>query len=137
VIAVLFFRFTIDQNIIDLKDTIFQQEEILKTVKPIIDESEIVDFKIKNIKELMKNQDRFKNQIEYILSIFPSSAYLTRFSVSDNEIVMNGDILDPNHLQAFFNRLKKEKKFAEVNLGTITKSEKGFTFALTLNNYKE
>jgi hypothetical protein len=136
VMSVLFFRFSIDQRIIDLKDEIYQQEEILKSVRPIIVESEIVDFKIKSLKQLISNQDKFKKQIEYILSIFPASAFLSKFSIADTSTVLQGNVLDPNHLQAFYNRLKKEKRYKEVNLGSIKRSEKGFSFMLTLNNFK-
>ena len=47
VISVLFFRFSIDQSIIDLKESINQQEEVLKAVKPILDETQRVDLKLK------------------------------------------------------------------------------------------
>ena len=137
VISVLFFRFAIDQKILDLKDTIIQQEEIIKSVKPIIDESEIIDFKIKNIKKLIKEQDKYKNQIDYILARFPSTVFLSNFSITDTTLSMEGLVSNPNHLQSFFNRLKSEKKYSDVNLSEIKRSENIFSFTLTLNNYKE
>jgi len=136
VISVLFFRFTIDQSIIDLKDTIVQQEEIIKSVKPIIDESEILDSKLKNIKELTKNQEHYKQQIDYLLSIFPSSAFLSKFIISDEVTSMQGEILNLTNLQSFFNRLKSDKRYSEVDLGEIKRSEKGFSFVLSLNKFK-
>ncbi|QQR63494.1 hypothetical protein IPH70_03205 [Candidatus Roizmanbacteria bacterium] len=43
VIGVLFYRFRIDQNIIDLKDSLDQKKEIVQAVKPLLDEAEKVN----------------------------------------------------------------------------------------------
>ena len=49
---------------------------------------------------------------------------------------MQGKILNPNHLQSFFNKIKFEKKYSEVTLGQIHRDDDGYTFTLSLKGFK-
>jgi len=47
VIAVFFYRFQIDQEIIDLKDELTQKQEIVAVSAPLLSEAQVVDVKTK------------------------------------------------------------------------------------------
>ncbi len=137
VISVLFFRFTIDQSIIDLKESISQQEEVLKAVKPILDETERVDAKLKKTKNILENQEAFQSQIDYLIPKFPETMFLSKLAFTKDTVQMEGAIINPNHLQSFFNKIKTENKYADVSLGDIQKGKEGFLFSMSLNGFKK
>ena len=136
VISVLFFRFTIDQRIIDLKESIGQQEEVLKAVKPILDETQRVDLKLKESKKLIETQDLFLYQLTYLIPKFPETIFLNNLALTKDTAQMQGRILNPNHLQSFFNKIKSEKKYAEVTLDQIHRDDNSYTFTMSLKGYK-
>ncbi|MDP3974625.1 MAG: hypothetical protein Q8P65_01400 [bacterium] len=136
VISVLFFRFSIDQSIIDLKESINQQEEVLKAVKPIIDETQRVDLKLKESKKIIETQDLFLYQLTYLIPKFPETIFLNTLSLTKDTAQMQGRILNPNHLQSYFNKIKSEKKYAEVTLGQIDRDDDGYTFTMSLKGFK-
>ncbi|MFZ2026464.1 MAG: hypothetical protein WAV30_04220, partial [Microgenomates group bacterium] len=59
VISVFFYRFKIDQEIIDLKDELQQKQEIVAVSEPLLKEAEIVDIKTKQTREILVDQARF------------------------------------------------------------------------------
>jgi len=136
VISVLFFRFSVDQSIIDLKESINQQEHVLKVVRPILDESQRIDAKIQEARVILRNQDLFRDQLTYLIPNFPSTVFLNELSFTKESVHMEGAILDPNHLQAFYNKIKKDNKYKEVLLSDITRSDQGYLFSMTLNGFK-
>ena len=54
VIYVFFYHFTVDQQIVDLKDTLNQKQEIVSVVAPLLKQAERVDSRIKNARALAK-----------------------------------------------------------------------------------
>ena len=56
--------------------------------------------------------------------------------MSKDTAQMQGRILNPNHLQSFFNKIKSEKKYAEVTLGQIQRDDDGYTFSMSLKGFK-
>ena len=137
VISVLFFRFTIDQSIIDLKESISQQEEVLKAVKPILDETQRIDAKLKKAKIILDDQDIFQKQLDYLVTKFPESIFLSTLVITKDSVEMEGKIINPNQLQSFFNKIKTENKYADVSLGDIQKGNEGFLFSMSLNGFKK
>lgn len=137
VISVLFFRFTIDQSIIDLKESISQQEEVLKAVKPILDETQRIDAKLKKAKIILGDQDVFQRQLDYLAPKFPESMFLSTLVFTKDSVQMEGKIINPSQLQSFFNKIKIENKYADVSLGDIQKGNEGFLFSMSLNGFKK
>ncbi len=135
VIGVLFFRFSIDQGIIDLKDSIDQKKEIINVVRPILAESEKIKKKEISIRKILASQDLFSNSLNYILSIFPQDVKLDDFTIGEDKMLLRGSTLNPQQLQAFHLRLKNEKKFKKITLSDIKRGEAGYTFSLSLENY--
>ncbi len=136
VIGVLFFRFRIDQNIIDLKDSIDQKKEIVSVVKPILAETEKIKTREDTIRSILKDQDAFSNSLNYVFSLFPETATLTQVQAEEDSLLFIGVASNPQHLQAFYKRLKEEKKFAQTSLTDIKRVETGYNFTLNLGGFK-
>ena len=90
VIGVLFYRFRIDQNIIDLKDSLDQKKEIVQAVKPLLDEAEKVNNQSIAIKKVTSEQERQISAVNYILSVFPEAVNLTTLNIDDNTYSLRG-----------------------------------------------
>lgn len=136
VIGVLFYRFSIDQSIIDLKETVDQKKEIVKTVSPLIAEVKKVDSQVTEIKKIVGQQDSQQKLLNYILSQFPASANLSQLSLDSDKVNLIGLSNNPKDIQLFYSKLKKDGKFASVNFSNIKKAELGYLFTLELEGFK-
>lgn len=135
VIGVFFYRFKIDQEIIDLKDELTQKQEIVLVSNPLLKEAQGADRKIKEIKAIIGKQDLVKQMIDYFLSIFPEKIKLNRLNVTENSLDFESTCSDPRIIKIFYDRLKKEKRFTKIELGSIQKSEIGFVAPFKLQGF--
>ncbi len=135
VIGVFFYRFQIDQRIIDLKESVNQKKEIVQIVLPLLNEAAKIDKKTTAIEKTLAEQNNFTSMFDYFLSSFPDSIVLSNMEVKDGSIMITGDAGDPKHLQAFYLILKKDNKFKEVTFKNIKKTEFGYNFVLFLNKF--
>jgi Tfp pilus assembly protein PilN len=135
VIGVFFYRFQIDQKIIDLKDGVEQKKEIVKIVLPLINEAVKIDKKTIFIEETLLQQKKFSEMFEYFIASFPETVTLTNLEIKGESIKIVGDAVNAQHLQAFYTLLKKENKFKTVNLQNIKKTETGYNFVLLLEKF--
>jgi Tfp pilus assembly protein PilN len=135
VIGVFFYRFQIDQRIIDLKEGVEQKKEIVKIVLPLLNEATKIDKKTSIINEAILKQKKFSEMVDYFLTTFPETIILTNMEIKDESIKITGDAANAQHLQAFYALLKKENKFKTVNLENIKKTETGYNFVLFLAKF--
>lgn len=135
VIGVFFYRFQIDQRIIDLKEGVDQKKEIVKIVLPLLNEAAKIEKKTSTINETLLKQKKFSEMVDYFLASFPETITLTNMEVKDESIKITGDAENAQHLQAFYTLLKKENKFKTVNLQNIKKTEMGYNFVLFLEKF--
>src|SRR3990167_863968 len=77
VIGVFFYRFQIDQRIIDLKEAVEQKKEIVQIVLPLLNEAAKIDKKTSIIDEAILEQKKFSEMVDYFFVIF----FLLIFSV--------------------------------------------------------
>ena len=78
VISVFFYRFKIDQEIVDLKDSLQQKEEIVNVSNSLLRDVKGIDIKSRNIKTVITQQDNFRAMTDYFLAGFPSAFFLNR-----------------------------------------------------------
>lgn len=136
VIGVLFYRFTIDQSIIDLKDTVQQKKEIVKTVSPLIVEAKRVDSQTIEIKKIVVRQNLQQRLFDYIQSEFPASVNLSQFNLDENKLILIGNSNTPKDIQLFYSKLKKDGRFSVVSLADLRKTDFGYSFTLELDGFK-
>lgn len=135
VIGVLFYRFRIDQNIIDLKDSLDQKKEIIQAVKPLIDEAEKVNNQSIAIRKITNEQLLHQEALNYILSIFPEAIFLNSLKANGTQFALRGTSIDSRQLQLFYARLQADKRFTTVTLSNIKREEQGYVFDLVLESY--
>ncbi|MBI5127617.1 PilN domain-containing protein [Candidatus Roizmanbacteria bacterium] len=136
VIGVFFYRFQIDQRIIDLKESVDQKKEIVEIVLPLLQEASRIDKKSLEIDRIIKKQEKFDSMVKYLLSVFPETVTLTNLESLEDSLKITGNAVDAKQLQAFFALLKREGKFAGIEFKSIKKTENGYNFIMTLDNYK-
>lgn len=135
VIGVFFYRFQIDQRIIDLKEAVEQKKEIIEIVLPLLNEAANIDKKTSIIEDVITKQKNFSDMVDYFLSQFPESIKLNNMEIKDQSIKISGNAENPQHLQAFFNLLKKQNKFKVITLRKIKKTATGYSFELFLEKF--
>ena len=135
VIGVFFYRFQIDQRIIDLKEGVEQKKEIVKIVLPLLNEAAKIDKKTLIIDETLLKQKKFTKMVDYFIASFPETIILTNMEIKDESIKITGDAMNAQHLQAFYTLLKKENRFKMVSLRNIKKIESGYNFVIFLEKF--
>lgn len=135
VIGVFFFRFQVDQKIIDLKESVEQKKEIVQIVLPLLQEAEHIDKKSKEVGNIIQKQKKFESMMEYILSVFPETVTLTDMILIEDSLRISGDATDARQLQAFLLLLKKEGKFNSVEFKNIRRTPTGYSFVMSLDNF--
>ena len=135
VIFVFFYKFKVDQEIIDLKEAADQKKEIIEISRPLLKEAKEAEFRIKQIKPILKAQAVFVNQLNYLVSVFPEALYLTKLSIKDDRMFLEGYSRDAYVIKQFYLRLQKEKKFKNISLETLKKTEVGYNFSIILNHF--
>lgn len=137
VIGVFFYRFQIDQQIVDLKESVDQKKEIVQVVLPLLKEAETIDQRTVESQKIFADQKKYNLMLQYFLSEFPASVNLNSLEVTSDTIQAIGTTSDPNQLQAFYSLLKKENKFTTINLQNIKKTDFGYSFTLGLRKFKD
>ncbi len=137
VIAVLFYRFSIDQNIIDLKDSIAQKKEIMTVVGPLTAEAKRINDQIDLVKNVFALQTTFSDELQYLFSLFPQSVTANQINIANTGISITGNSTNLNDLQLFYLRLKKDHHFNVVNLQDIARSQSGYGFSLELKDFNK
>ncbi len=133
VIGVFFFRFQVDQEIIDLKESIDQKIEIMKVTKPLITEATSIDNKIGEIKNILDGQNVFLKNISYVFSVIPQDIVLTRVEVEKNSIKLGGNSNTIAAIQRLNEKLKKDKMYKSISISELAKAQLGFTFLFILH----
>ena len=135
VIGVLFYRFSIDQSIIDLKESIEQKKEIVSAVTPLLVAANNVNRQTSEVKKIIQKQQVFPQTINYIISVFPQSMTLNKMGIADTSVQLFGVAASPQDLRSFIARLQKEAHFSSVELSDIQKTQTGYNFAIGLKDF--
>lgn len=135
VIIVFFYRFQIDQQIIDLKEQVEQKKEIIEVIFPIVEENNRINNKTQEIYNIIKRQKDFTSSIDYILSKIPQSVIINNFEIDEDRFNFDGISKNPMEIELFFNILKQENKFKIIQLKNIKKTENGYIFNIYLEKY--
>jgi len=136
VISVFFYRFKIDQEIIDLKDELQQKQEIVAVSDPLIKQAEKVDLKTKQIREVLSNQTQFSESFTYFLNTFPLRLTIKRLDILGGIYKFDVTTTDPETIRSYLARLKKDKRFKDVTLGSIKRNGVEFFVPFVLSNFQ-
>jgi len=135
VIFVFFYKFKVDQEIIDLKEAADQKKEIIEISQSLLKDAAAAELKINQIKPVIQKQDYMLEELNYVLSTFPESAYVSKMVIGNDDITLDCWTNDSSIIKLFYQRLLKEKKFKQINLLNLKKTEINYTFSLILSEY--
>ena len=135
-ICVFFFRFKVDQQIVDERDALTQKRAIVDATQLLLDEVKVLDTKVKNIKVLLSSQDKSKAMYNYVLDTIPPEIRISKLNIKDLVIDLEGFSTDIDVVQRAFERIKSENKFETAKLTSVDKREEGYVFRLVLTKYK-
>jgi len=136
VISVFFYRFKIDQEIIDLKDGLQQKQEIVAVSDPLLKQAEVVDLKTKQIREVVVDQASFSESFTYFLSTFPLQLTIGQLSIRDGSYAFEVTTTDPETIRTYVARMKLDKRFKDVVLGSIKRNGSIFIAPFTLSHFQ-
>lgn len=136
-ICVFFYRFKVDQEIVDLKDTLTQKSSIVDSTKNLLESARDVDTKMKNIKKIIDSQDQFKSLYKYFFSFFANTdVFLTSFDIDKKSISLSGQSADVASVKLIIDKLNQEGKFKNIKLKNVNKVENKFKFDLSMEEFK-
>jgi hypothetical protein len=131
-IGVFFYRFKVDQEIVDLKDTLNQKKAIVDNTKMLLSTVEELDGKIGSVKKFYTKQETFHDQTSYVLQKIPSGILTSSLDIGSSDITLSGKSPDIASIRLLYDDLKNEKKFKNVSLSNVNKQGDGFSFNLKL-----
>jgi hypothetical protein len=136
VICVFFFRFKVDQEIVDLKDAISQKREIINATSTLLEEVEVVDGKLNVTGEILEEQDKVNSMLQYFIDSIPANFRVTRVTVLPDSIDFRGESRDIDTIQVFYDTLNNEQRFEEVVFEDVTRTVDSYSFSFRLINFK-
>lgn len=122
VISVFFARFSLDQEIVDLKESYMDKQAILQIMKPLIQEVDAYVKKQKSIETIIYKQNDFVNDFDFILSSIPDDVSLTTLQRDDGKIFIKGSSGSIISVKRLLIRLSQEKRFKKVKIKELTGS---------------
>ncbi len=135
VIGVFFYKFKVDQAIVDLTEAVAQKKEIITVSQPLIQEAHDVNFKLQQAETITTNQDKTVSMVDYFLSVFPQDLTLNKLTINVGNLKTEGITQNVAALQVFYLRLKKDKRFSLIDITSIKKTDAGYDFSLNLNQF--
>lgn len=136
VICVFFYRFKVDQEIVDLKDSLSQKKQIVEATDSMLDEVKYLEEKTSGIRTVLDRQDSFQEMYDYFTSSVPGEVSLSTISIEPDSISCEGYSKNPAAIQAYYNSLLIEQRFEVIELINVRKSNEGFSFGLQLNKFQ-
>jgi len=133
VIGVFFYKFKVDQEIVDYQDSVGQKKEIIEVTQPLFVDAKTTGFQIKEVKLIIERQNKFLGILNYLSTIFPDKLYLSKLTITDNSMNFEGFGDNGLLIQSFYQRLKTDKKFGTVNLKSLKKIDTGLNFEIELS----
>lgn len=133
VISVFFFRFYIDQQIIDLKEKFQQKQQILTITYPLIQEAKALETKTKEAKHIMTSQQLFLATISYVFSRTHPSALLDSVKYTEEFITLKGSASSISAIRSMQTKLLQSGKFKAVTAKDVSRqSEQAYNFIILI-----
>jgi len=134
-ICVFFYRFKVDQDIVDTRDLLMQKQAIVEATSTLLEKVKELDGKIKNIKALYTKQDSFQQLYSYFFQNLPTEISINTVTVAEDGIKSEGSVANIETVRVFYDKLQSDKKFKSVALKNVTKTETGYNFSLELTEF--
>ncbi|OGK35856.1 hypothetical protein A3F59_03040 [Candidatus Roizmanbacteria bacterium RIFCSPHIGHO2_12_FULL_38_13] len=134
-ICVFFYRFKVDQDIVDTRDLLLQKKAIVDATSTLLEKVKELDTKIKNIKSLYEKQTTMQQLYSYFFQSLPSDLTINSISFGVELTQFEGSAANIDSVKVFYEKLQQDKRFKSTTLTNITKTETGYDFSLELTEF--
>jgi len=135
VIGVFFYRYAVDQQVVDLSDQVDEKEKIIQVSDPLIKEGEKLSKMTGIIASVLVRQNSFRGMIDYLTQTIPQGVSLAKLTARENTVAIEGDSRSINDIKLMVERIRQEKRFKEIKLMSVEKKVNSFYFQLALKGY--
>lgn len=132
VIFVFFYRIKIEQEIIDLEESIQQKEEIISITRPLIEEGKLTEFKANEIKKILNQQEKFLQNFNFIFTSVPQTITIEKIEFDPLKIEIVGKTSDVKGIKIFYEKIKNNKNFKNVRLTKVDRLPFEFEFVVAV-----
>lgn len=132
-LSALFYRFTIDRQIIDLHDQIKSQISIVKAQEQKELEYRRIQKTLASIKVLTDDANMKLQATNDLLTLIKTRGILTNtFRLSNDSLLIDGKTSSMPSLVEFINDLKKKEYVTAINIDHINSEDQGVTFSMSV-----
>lgn len=133
VLIIFLSRFWLDSQIIDLKQVITQKAQIVQSAENFEKEFLAVQAKMQKVENLQTELFSASPYFSVIEESIPQEAVLTKLSVNQDELLVQGTANSYDVVTAFEQSLKKREEFVETKLSSLGREqlEQGSEGAIT------
>lgn len=117
--SMFFYRFFLDRQIIDLKDKITQERQVIALFKTREDEFRSIQEKLIFSSQLIESQKQQKSLLNTITSSVPSDSSLTSVLISSKSANISISSQNLTSLKTYVETLKKDKEFESVSISIV------------------
>ena len=133
VIGVFFFRFRVDQQVIDMKESFKQKQQILAVTVPIVEEAKVIERKIDQVEEVIDSQDLYLNRMNFLLNSIPEEISLQRLEMLDHQISLSGEARDVFAVRALHKKISLTEGFESAEIKSIENNfDQSFEFTIII-----
>jgi len=134
-ICVFFFRFKVDQEIVDLKDKLNQKQSIVTATSDLVSRVQELDSKMKQVQLVLDEQEVFQSQYSYTLSQISPEIRIDNFIMGADAVDIDGSSATVEPIKTMYDALQEDQKYKVIDLSTIEKGEDRFSFSLHLAEF--
>ncbi len=135
VICVFFFRFKVDQEIVNLRESLTQKKQIIETTENMLEEVAYLEAKTDDLGLILDQQDQYIARYRYFISTIPEEMAIDRIAFEERGISFTGFSVNPAVIQDYEQKINQDGFFSEVNLGNLQRTDDGFSFSVQLGEY--
>ncbi len=134
-ICVFFFRFKVDQEIVDLKDKLNQKQSIVSATSELVSRVQEIDAKMKQVQTVLDEQEVFQAKYSYTLSKISTEIRIENFVMGADAVDIDGSSTTVEPIKAMYDALQADQRYKVIDLSTIEKGEERFSFSLHLAEF--
>lgn len=120
VICAFLSRFYFDTQLANLFDDIKQKKAIVASAATFEENFRQTQERMKIIKNLLSNEKKPSTLIKDVNQSLPLDVILTKISIEEDGLTINGHALFESSLKVFLNELSKKPSFTSVNLTSVS-----------------
>jgi len=132
VIGVFFYRFRVDQNIIDHKEAFRSKQQILALTVPLIEEARATEESTAKIEAILEKQESFLKLYDSVIQTVPEGIIIIEVDFSRIIITVSGYADDTFAIQKYYRKLRANELYSDVSIKELNINQ-DFNFSFTID----